>query len=76
MAKPVFEAWLPPLRDLEATTVAGATAPPHENSGGTDHTSLTWIGLPGFGFIQDSMEYQRGHIIRTWIFMIVCSQAI
>jgi carboxypeptidase Q len=26
--------------------------------GGTDHTSFTWIGLPGFGFLQDPMEYQ------------------
>ncbi len=58
MAKPIFEAWLAPLRDLEATTVAGATAPPTKQPGGTDHTSFTWIGLPGFGFIQDPMEYQ------------------
>ncbi len=58
MAKPIFEAWLAPLRDLEATTVAGATAPPTRQPGGTDHTSFTWIGLPGFGFIQDPMEYQ------------------
>lgn len=58
MAKPIFEAWLKPLADLEATTVAGATAPPTRQPGGTDHTSFTWIGLPGFGFIQDPMEYQ------------------
>ncbi|MBV9307330.1 MAG: M20/M25/M40 family metallo-hydrolase [Acidobacteriaceae bacterium] len=58
MAKPIFEAWLAPLRDLEATTLAGTTAPPTKQPGGTDHTSFTWIGLPGFGFIQDPMEYQ------------------
>lgn len=58
MAKPIFEAWLKPLADLEATTVAGATAPPTRQPGGTDHTSFTWIGLPGFSFIQDPMEYQ------------------
>lgn len=58
MARPIFEEWLAPMRDLEATTVAGATAPPTRQPGGTDHTSFTWIGLPGFGFIQDPMEYQ------------------
>jgi hypothetical protein len=57
MTKPIFEAWLAPLHDLEAATVAGATAPPTKQPGGTDHTSFTWIGLPGFGFIQDPMEY-------------------
>jgi hypothetical protein len=31
---------------------------PIKQPGGTDHTSFTWIGLPGFGFIQDPMEYQ------------------
>ncbi len=58
MAKPIFEAWLAPLRFYDATTVGGATAPPTKQPGGTDHTSFTWIGLPGFGFIQDPMEYQ------------------
>lgn len=53
MAKPIFEA-----RHLGATTVMGATARHTVQSGGTDHTSFTWIGLPGFGFVQDSMEYQ------------------
>jgi carboxypeptidase Q len=57
MVKPIFESWLAPLHDLGATVVAGATAPPVNKPGGTDHTSFTWIGLPGFGFLQDPMEY-------------------
>jgi carboxypeptidase Q len=58
MVKPIFEEWLEPFHDLGATTVLGVTAPPTTRPGGTDHTSFTWIGLPGFGFLQDPMEYQ------------------
>jgi hypothetical protein len=58
MIRPIFEAWLEPLRDLGATAVMGTTAPPTKQPGGTDHTSFTWIGLPGFSFMQDPMEYQ------------------
>jgi carboxypeptidase Q len=57
MVKPIFESWMAPLHDLGATVVAGATAAPIRQPGGTDHTSFTWIGLPGFGFMQDPMEY-------------------
>ena len=57
MVKPVFEAWLQPFHDLGATAVLGTTATPTRQPGGTDHTSFTWIGLPGFGFLQDPMEY-------------------
>ncbi len=56
-AKPIFEAWLQPFHDLGATTVAGATAAQNRRPGGTDHTSFDYVGLPGFGFIQDPMEY-------------------
>jgi hypothetical protein len=55
--KPIFDAWVEPLSDLGMTAVIGATAPPTTKPGGTDHTSFTWIGLPGFGFLQDPMEY-------------------
>ncbi len=58
MVKPIFEAWLKPFHDLGATTILGTTAPTTKQPGGTDHTSFTWIGLPGFGFLQDPMEYQ------------------
>jgi carboxypeptidase Q len=57
MVKPLFEAWLEPFHDLGATAVVGTTAAPTRQPGGTDHTSFTWIGLPGFGFMQDPIEY-------------------
>ncbi len=51
MMKPVFDAWMKPLNDL------GATAVTNRNTGGTDHQSFDGVGLPGFQFIQDPMEY-------------------
>jgi hypothetical protein len=57
MCAPIFESWLTPLKDLEATTVAGRTGALPKQPGGTDSTSFSWIGLPGFGFMQDPMEY-------------------
>ena len=47
----VFRDWLAPFRDLGAETVTLA------NTGGTDHLSFDAIGLPGFQFIQDPIEY-------------------
>ena len=49
--RPVFEAWLEPFHDLGATTVTT------RNTGGTDHLSFDAVGLPGFQFIQDEMDY-------------------
>ncbi|MEA2603533.1 MAG: hypothetical protein QOF89_4525 [Acidobacteriota bacterium] len=49
--RPIFEAWIAPLRDLGVTTV---TPRP---TGGTDHQSFDRVGLPGFQFIQDEMDY-------------------
>jgi carboxypeptidase Q len=51
MVRPVFEKWLEPFKDLGATTVT------IRNTGGTDHQSFDAVGLPGFQFIQDPMEY-------------------
>ena len=50
-ARPVFEAWMQPLRDFGMTTLSprGTT--------GTDHTNFDAVGLPGFQFIQDDIEY-------------------
>ena len=48
---PIFKEWLAPFADLGASTVTVA------NTGGTDHQSFDGIGLPGFQFIQDSLEY-------------------
>jgi carboxypeptidase Q len=47
----LFRQWLAPFRDLGATTLSIA------NTGGTDHLSFDGIGLPGFQFIQDEIEY-------------------
>jgi hypothetical protein len=49
--KPIFAAWLAPLHDLGADTV---TLRPTEN---TDHESFLDVGLPGFQFIQDELDY-------------------
>jgi hypothetical protein len=50
-AAPIFKAWLEPFKDLGATTITLS------NTGGTDHQSFDRIGLPGFQFIQDEIEY-------------------
>lgn len=47
----LFRQWLAPFRDLGATTLSIS------NTGGTDHLSFDAIGLPGFQFIQDEIEY-------------------
>lgn len=49
--RPYFEAWLAPFSDLGAKTLTMS------NTGGTDHLSFDRIGLPGFQFIQDEIEY-------------------
>jgi hypothetical protein len=49
--KPIFETWLAPFADMGAKTVT------IQNTGGTDHLSYDRIGLPGFQFIQDEIEY-------------------
>ena len=50
-AVPIFHRWLAPFTDLSAGTITIA------NTGSTDHISFDRIGLPGFQFIQDSIEY-------------------
>ena len=49
--RPIFEAWIEPLKDLGVTTVT------MRNTGGTDHLSFDDVGIPGFQFIQDVLEY-------------------
>ncbi|HEY0323363.1 MAG TPA: M20/M25/M40 family metallo-hydrolase [Pyrinomonadaceae bacterium] len=49
--RPIFRRWLVPFRDMGAATLSIA------NTGGTDHQSFDAIGLPGFQFIQDEIEY-------------------
>jgi hypothetical protein len=49
--RPYFESWLTPFNDLGAKTLTMS------NTGGTDHLSFDAIGLPGFQFVQDEIEY-------------------
>jgi carboxypeptidase Q len=52
MVRPIFEAWLSPFKDEGATTIT------IRNTGGTDHQSFDAVGLPGFQFIQDPLDYE------------------
>ncbi len=49
--RPVFERWLAPFRDEGVSTIT------IRNTTGTDHLSFDEVGLPGFQFIQDPLEY-------------------
>jgi len=49
--RPIFRDWLAPFADLGASTISLG------NTGGTDHLSFDGVGLPGFQFIQDQLEY-------------------
>jgi carboxypeptidase Q len=51
MMRPVFEQWFAPLKDLTDGVIS------IRNTGGTDHLSYDAVGIPGFQFIQDPMEY-------------------
>ena len=52
----IFAQWMAPLNDLGVTTVS------NRNTGGTDHLSFDAVGIPGFQFIQDPMDYEtRSH---------------
>lgn len=49
---PIFKKWLEPFEDLGATVVS-----PH-NTGSTDHLSFDAVGIPGFQFVQDPLDYE------------------
>ena len=48
---PVFRAWMAPFANL------GMTHLTIRNTGGTDHLAYNAVGLPGFQFIQDPIQY-------------------
>ena len=50
-AREIFKPWLEHFKDLGAGTVTIG------NTGGTDHLSFDAVGIPGFQFIQDPMDY-------------------
>lgn len=50
-AQPVFRSWMKPFEKMGMNTLT------LQNTSGTDHLSYDGIGLPGFQFIQDPIEY-------------------
>ncbi len=50
-AAAIFKSWFTPFHDLGAKTVT------LNNTGSTDHIAFDAVGLPGFQFIQDPIEY-------------------
>jgi carboxypeptidase Q len=50
--EPIFRQWMAPLKDLGVTTIS------MRNTGGTDHLSFDAVGLSGFQFIQDPLDYE------------------
>ncbi|WP_439471117.1 M20/M25/M40 family metallo-hydrolase [Brevundimonas sp.] len=50
-AAPIFQEWLRPFNAMGATTVSMRT------SGATDHVYMQTVGVPGFQFIQDPLDY-------------------
>ncbi len=50
-ARPIFKEYLKPFEYLGVKTVTT------QNTGGTDHIPSNWMGLPGFQFTQEPLEY-------------------
>jgi carboxypeptidase Q len=51
MCRPIFEQWFAAFKDMDASSLT------IRDTGGTDHLSFDAVGLPGFQFIQDELEY-------------------
>ncbi|WP_299078139.1 M20/M25/M40 family metallo-hydrolase [uncultured Paraglaciecola sp.] len=49
--KPIFSKWFTPYADLSTGTIT------NKSTGGTDHEAFDNVGLPGFQFIQDKLDY-------------------
>ena len=49
---PIFQQWIEPLKDLGVSTIT------LRNTGGTDHEAFDGVGIPGFQFIQDPLDYE------------------
>ncbi len=48
---PIFQQWMAPLQDLGVSTIT------MQDTGGTDHEAFDSVGVPGFQFIQDMLDY-------------------
>jgi carboxypeptidase Q len=55
MLVPIFEKWFEPFHELGANTVT------RRNTGSTDHVAFDAVGVPGFQFIQDPIDYGKGY---------------
>jgi len=53
MAKPVFDDWFAPLRDLGVSAATLKRLP----AGGSDHQAFEAVGIPGFMMMQDPLDY-------------------
>lgn len=49
--RPIFEQWIEPLKDLGVEILGPRVV------GSTDHASFEAVGLPGFQFMQERLEY-------------------
>jgi hypothetical protein len=47
----IFQQWMDPLKDLGVGTIT------MRDTGGTDHEAFDSVGIPGFQFIQDMLDY-------------------
>ena len=56
--RPIFEEWIKPLHDLGVTTLV------FQETTGSDHLAFDYLGLPGFQFIQDPLDYST-HVHHT-----------
>ncbi|MCH7415568.1 M20/M25/M40 family metallo-hydrolase [Belliella sp. R4-6] len=52
---PIFEKWFEPFHEMGAKTIT------RRNTGSTDHVAFDAVGVPGFQFIQDPIDYGRGY---------------
>jgi len=50
-SRPIFEEWMKPFHDVGMTHLVPG------NTGGSDHMQFVRVGLPGFQFIQDDLEF-------------------
>jgi len=52
---PIFEKWFEPFHEMGAKTIT------LRNTGSTDHVAFDAVGVPGFQFIQDPIDYGKGY---------------
>jgi len=68
---PIFQEWMTPFTSIGMTTLSV------RNTGGTDHTSFDAVGIPGFQFVQDPIEYEtRTHHSNMDVFERVQQQDV